>query len=98
MRSTVYKVLNCMKSSLISVCCCQWFCFNLCLVSVPIGIGNSAVGLKVCVITSGNKKHISMIKKKNHQIVLLVKTKLSTTEALLYKALVDSAIIKQEFF
>ena len=39
-----------------------------------------------------------MIKKKNHQIVLLVKTKLSTTEALLYKVLVDSAIIKQEFF
>ena len=39
-----------------------------------------------------------MIKKKNHQIALLVKTKLSTTEALLYKALVDSAIIKQEFF
>ena len=39
-----------------------------------------------------------MIKKKNHQIVLLVKTKLSTAEALLYKALVDWAIIKQEFF
>ena len=70
-------------------------CAFLSLVGVPIGIGNSAVGLKVCEITSGNKKHISLIKKKKyHQRLLFVKTKLSTTEALLYKALVDSDIIK----
>ena len=36
------------------------------LVSIPIGIMSSAIGLKICVISTGNKKYksISMIKKK----------------------------------
>ena len=34
------------------------------LVCIPIGITNSATGLKICAITAGNKKYKSTIKKK----------------------------------
>ena len=31
---------------------------------VPVGITSSAVGIKICAITAGNKKYKSIIKKK----------------------------------
>ena len=49
------------------------------LVGISIRITSSATGLKICVITSGIKKYMSIIKKekKNHdKILLLVKYEL----------------------
>ena len=43
-------------------------------VGIPIGMANSAVALKICVITAGIKKYKSIIKgkkKKHNNIVLL---------------------------
>ena len=34
------------------------------LVDIPVGITSSAIGLKICAITSGIKKYKSIIKKK----------------------------------
>ena len=70
------------------------------LVCVPVGITSSAVGLKICAITSGNKKNKSVLKKKkkNHdKIVFLGKDKLNTIEILISKALIDSYISHDEF-
>ena len=68
--------------------------------AVPAGITNSAVGLKICPITAGNKKYKSIIKKskrKHDKIVLLGKTKLDAIEVLISKALIDSCITHDEF-
>ena len=46
------------------------------LVGISIGITSSAIGLKVCVTTSGVKKHNSKIKEKrktHDKMVLIVK-------------------------
>ena len=54
---------------------------------------SSAVGLKICAITSGIKKYKSIIKKKkkkHKRIVLLAKTKSNTMEVLVSIALIDS--------
>ena len=70
------------------------------LVSVPVGITSYAVGIKVCLITAGIKKYKSIEKKKKKQrnkIVLLGKDMLNTIEVLIYKALIDSYIIHDEF-
>ena len=48
------------------------------LLGIPIGITNSAIGLKICAITVGIKKFKSIIKKKkkkHDKIVLLAKSK-----------------------
>ena len=37
------------------------------LVGIPIGITNSAIGLKICVITSRIKNYMSIIKKKEEE-------------------------------
>ena len=53
------------------------------LAGIPIVITNSAIGLKICVITVGIKKYKLTIKKKsmNHdKIVLLAKSKLNNIE------------------
>ena len=53
------------------------------LTGIPIVITNSAIGLKICVITVGIKKYKLTIKKKsmNHdKIVLLAKSKLNNIE------------------
>ena len=58
------------------------------LVCVPVGITSSAVGIKICAITTGIKKYKSIIMKKNkkhNKIVLLGKDNLSTTEALILR-------------
>ena len=70
------------------------------LVVIPIGIMNSAIGLKICVITTGIKKDKSIITKKrtkHDKIVLLAKSKLNSIEVLISKALINSNISHEEF-
>ena len=70
------------------------------LAGIPVGIGSSAVGLKICGITAGIKKYKLIIKKKrqkNDKIVLPGKAKLDTIDVLISKALIDSCISQDEF-
>ena len=70
------------------------------LIDIFIGITNSAIGLKVCTIAAGIRKHkpISKKKKKKHdKIVLLSKSKLNSIEFLIPKALIDSFIGNYKF-
>ena len=70
------------------------------LIGIPMGITSSAIGLKNCAITTGIKKHKSIIKKKkkkHDKIVLLAKCKLNSIEVLISKALIDSVISHDEF-
>ena len=67
---------------------------------IPIGITSSAAGLEICVIAAGIKKYKSIIKKmkkKHDKIVLLAKSKLSSIQVLISKALIDSVISHDEF-
>ena len=62
------------------------------LVGVPIGIISSAIGLKICAITTGieNYKSVNKKKKKKHdKIISLPKFKLSSKEVLISKVLID---------
>ena len=67
----------------------------------PIGITSSATGLKIYVTTSKTKKYKSIIKKNNkkkhYKIVLLAKSKLNSTEVLIFMVLIDSNISHDEF-
>ena len=70
------------------------------LVAIPVGIASFTIGLKICEITAGIKKHKSIIKKKNKKhdkIVLLAKSKLNRIEVLISKTLIDSNISHNEF-
>ena len=70
------------------------------LVGILIGITSSAIGLKICAITAGNKKYNSIIykkKKKHDKIVLLAKSKLNKSEILISKSLIDLNISHDEF-
>ena len=68
------------------------------LVGTPRGTPSSAVGLKICVITTGIKKYESITKKKKKNMVaLLPKAKLNTIEDLISRALIDSYISQNEF-
>ena len=70
------------------------------LVRVPVGITSSAVGIKICAMTTGIKKYKSIIKKKkkeNDKIMLSGKDKLNTIEVTIFKALIDSYIIQGKF-
>ena len=70
------------------------------MVGISIGITSSTIGVKICVITAGIKKYQSTIKKKrkkHDKIVLLAKSKLSSIEVFIYKALIDSNISHDEF-
>ena len=71
------------------------------LVCVPVGITNSAVGLKIGAITAGIKRCKSIVKKKkkkHDEIVPFGKTKLDIIEVLMSMALIDSYISHDEFF
>ena len=71
------------------------------LFNVPIGITSSAIGLQICAITAWIKKYKSIIKKtkkKHDKIVLSAPSKLSSTEVLISKALIDSVISHDCFF
>ena len=62
------------------------------LVCIPVGITNSAVGIKICVNTAGMKIYKSIIQKKKEkydEIVLRGKAKLKIIEVLI-KSLIDS--------
>ena len=37
------------------------------LIGIPVGITSSAIGLKICAITAGNKKYKLIIKKKKNK-------------------------------
>ena len=70
------------------------------LVGIPVGIASSTIGLKICVITAGIKKYKSIIKKKrkkHDKIVLLAKSKLNSTEVLVFKVLINSNNSHDEF-
>ena len=61
------RVLNYIGDSLIpnsTVTGCISISVFASLVGITVGIANSAIGLKICVITAGIKKHKSVIKKK----------------------------------
>ena len=98
----VYRVLNYIEHLLILVSivtgCISNFDFAS-LVSIPIAVTSPAVGLKICVITSGIKKHKSVLKetRKHNKILLLAKSKLNGIEGLTSKALIDSYISYDEF-
>ena len=66
------------------------------LICIPVGIASSAVGIKICTIIAGIKDYEPIIKK-YHKIVLLRKTKLDTIDVLIYKALIDWHISRDEF-
>ena len=62
-------------------------------------VTSTIIGLNICVITAGNKKYKSIIKKKkkNHdKTVLLIKSKLSSIEVLISKALINLNISHDE--
>ena len=70
------------------------------LLGIPIGIPSFTLGLKICAIAAGIKKHKSIIKKKkkkHDKIVLLAKTKLNNIELLISKTLFDSNVSHNEF-
>ena len=63
--------------------------------NIPIGISSSAVRLTTFAITPGIKKYkttIKKIKKKHSKMVVLVKTKLKSTEVISSSILIDSYI------
>ena len=63
-------------------------------------ITSSGIELKICVITTGIKKCISIIKKKktkHDKILSLAKSKLNVIEVLISKALIYSSIIHDDF-
>ena len=70
------------------------------LLGIPIGIKSSAIGLKICTITTGIKKYKLIIKKKkkkHDKIVLLAKSKVNSIKILISKALIDSNLSHDEF-
>ena len=79
---------------------CVYFYAFASLVGTPIGITSSAIGLKVCAITSRIKKYkliINKKKKKHDEVVLLTKSELNSIEDVKFKALNDSVISHDEF-
>ena len=70
------------------------------LIGIPIKITSSSMRLKICAVTAGIKKYMSIIKKKkkkHDRIVLLAKSKLNSIEILISEALGDSVIFHDEF-
>ena len=95
----VCTVLNYINHSLVSNSAITG-CVSITLVGISIGIASSTIGLKICVITAGIKKHKSIIKKnrrKNNKIVLLAKSKLNSIEVLIFETLTDLNISQDEF-
>ena len=99
----VGRVLNYIDHSLIvisTVTGCVSISAFPSLVGIPVGTTSSAIGFKICVITAGIKKYKSINKKKKkkyHKIVLLAKSKLSSIDVLISKAIIDSNVSHDEF-
>ena len=71
------------------------------LVGSPIDMASFALGLKIFVLLQQLKSISQWLwkkKKKNDKIVLSVKSKSNTIEVLIYKALIDSCIYRDDFF
>ena len=69
------------------------------LISIPIEITSSEIGLKICAVASGIKRFKSIIKKekkKHDKIVLLKRYKLNRIEILISKVLIESNIRHDE--
>ena len=71
----VYVVLNYIEDLLVLICTvsgCVSICNFAALVGFPIGIPNSAIGLKICVIPAEIKRYKLIIKKKKkkHEKIL----------------------------
>ena len=100
----VCKVLNHIEHSLIviSTITKNFFVSSFAsLVENPIGITSSVIGINICVIITQIKNYKSINnknKKKHDQIVLLAKSKLTSIEVLICKALIDSNISYDKFF
>ena len=99
----VCTILNCIEHLRILASavtgCVSIFVF-VSLVSIPIVIRSAAVEFKNFVIAAETKKYKAIIKKKkkkNDKKVLVAKTKLSTTEVLISRALINSCITHDEF-
>ena len=99
----VSRVLNCVEhvhiliSTVTGYVSISTFAY---LVSNPIGITSSAIGLRVYIITVGIEKYKLIINKKNKKhdkIVLSGKSKFNSIEVLISKALTDSNISHDEF-
>ena len=70
------------------------------LVGIYVGTASSTKGLRICAITVGIKKYESIItrkKEKDDKIILLAKSKLSSIDVLISKALIDSKISHDGF-
>ena len=68
------------------------------LTAGPVGITSSAVGLKLCAITAGIKKHKLIIKKKERKTwKICVVEKLNTIEVFISKVLINSYVNHNEF-
>ena len=99
----IYKVLNYTKHFLIvisTITGCVSISAFASLVGIPIGITSSPIALKICVITTGIRKHKSINKKnkgKHDKTVLVAKSKLNSIELLIAKILIDSFISHDEF-
>ena len=95
----VYATLNYIEHFLImasAITRCISISAFVSLIVIPIGITSSAIGLKVCAVSVGIRKHQSIIKKKKHdKMVLLAKFKLNSIEV--FKTLIDSNISHDEF-
>ena len=97
----ICKTLDYIEHLLIIVCTvteCVSISAFVSLVSIAAGVASFVITRKTSIITAGNIKYKSMIKKKKHnEILLLAKTKLNTVEVLISKALIDSNIRHDKF-
>ena len=60
------------------------------MIDIHIGVTSSAIGLKICAITTGIKKYKKIRKiKKHHEIVLSTRSKLNSIEVLTSKTLIN---------
>ena len=64
---------------------------------MALGIANSPVTIKICVITAGIKKYHSIIQKKKQKHDKIATTNLNTLEVLISNSLIDSNISHYEF-
>ena len=64
------------------------------LVGISLGITSSAIGVKICVITTRIKRYKSKNKKKGRS---MIKSKLNSIEVLFSKAWINSNISHDEF-
>ena len=96
-----YEDINCIKHLLILASAITGYISisaPVSLVGTPRCTPSSAVGLIICVITTGIKKYESITKKKKkNTVALLPKAKLNTIEDLISRALIDSYISQNEF-